>query len=93
MSGGSARGPTVIPGQPAASASGRCATRAGARDLQATDPCTAEVRELAAAGTLSALGGEVIERVPSVRDPVLQRLVRCAEPSFEPPCQGGAARP
>jgi hypothetical protein len=65
----------------------------GGRDFQATYLCTAEGREFATTETLSAIDGEVMERVPSARNPVPQRLVRCAEPSAEPPRRQGAARP
>jgi hypothetical protein len=65
----------------------------GGRDFQATYTCTAEGREFATTETLSAIDGEVIERVPSARNPVPQRLVRCGEPANDPPQRQGAAQP
>lgn len=65
----------------------------GGRDFQATYLCTAEGREFATTETLSAIDGEVIERVPSARNPVPQRLVRCSEPSKAPTRRQGDAAP
>ncbi|KAA2236183.1 hypothetical protein [Salinarimonas soli] len=65
----------------------------GGRDFQATYLCTAEGREFATTETISAIDGEVIERVPSARNPVPQRLVRCEEPAPAAPRRQGAVRP
>jgi hypothetical protein len=65
----------------------------GGRDFQATYLCMAEGREFATTETLSAIDGEVIERVPSARNPTPQRLVRCEEPKAEASRRQGEARP